>query len=97
MTEREQRLLLKVTGEHRTGFRDHALYAMALGTGLRELAGLDVDVFDAPGKAQRRIVLRVFKGSERSSGGQDVLVSEGLRAKLNQLRAWKVRSGRDRA
>ena len=96
MTEREQRLLLKVTGEHRAGFRDHVLYAMALGTGLREheLVGLDVgDVFDSAGKARRRIVLRVFKGAERASGGQDVLVPEGLRAKLNKLWAWKVREG----
>lgn len=36
LTEREQRTLLKVTGEHRAGYRDHVLYAMALGTGLRE-------------------------------------------------------------
>jgi len=96
LTEREQRLLLKVTGEHRAGFRDHVLYAMALGTGLREheLVGLDVgDVFDSAGKARRRIVLRVFKGAERASGGQDVLVPEGLRAKLNKLWAWKVREG----
>lgn len=95
MTEREQRLLLKVTGEHRAGFRDHVLYAMALGTGLREheLVGLDVrDVF-VGGKARRRIVLRVFKGAERSSGGQDVLVPEALRAKVNKLRVWKVRGG----
>lgn len=50
LAEREQLLLLKVTGEHRAGFRDHVLYAMALGTGLREheLAALDVgDVFGA--------------------------------------------------
>lgn len=96
MTEREQRLLLKVTGEHRAGFRDHMLYAMALGTGLREheLVALDVGaVFDAGGKARRRIVLGVFKGADRASGGQDVLVPEGLRAKLNKLRAWKVRQG----
>ena len=81
LTEREQRLLLKVTGEHRVGFRDHVLYAMALGTGLREheLVALDVgDVFDLHGRARRRIVLRVFKGCDRTSGGQDVLVPEGL-------------------
>jgi hypothetical protein len=47
---------LKVTGEHRAGFRDHVLYAMALGTGLREheLVALDMgdgaggDFFDGP-------------------------------------------------
>jgi integrase/recombinase XerC len=33
LTDREQRALLRVTGEHRSGFRDHLLYAMALGTG----------------------------------------------------------------
>lgn len=36
LTEREQKLLLKVTNEHRAGYRDHMLYALALGTGLRE-------------------------------------------------------------
>ncbi len=96
LTEREQRLLLKVSGDHRAGFRDHVLYAMALGTGLREheLVALDMgDVFNAAGKARRRIVLRVFKGSDRASAGQDVLVPEGLRVKLNKLWAWKVRGG----
>ena len=33
------------------------------------------------------------KGAEHSSSGQDVLVPEGLRAKLNKLWAWKVREG----
>ena len=32
LTEREQRALLKVTGEHRAGYRVHVLYDMALGT-----------------------------------------------------------------
>ncbi|MDH5491008.1 MAG: hypothetical protein OEY14_03460 [Myxococcales bacterium] len=88
LIEREQRLLLKVTGEHRAGFRDHVLYAMALETRLREheQVALDVgDVFDAGDKARRRIVLRVFKGADRASGGQDVLVPEGLRTKPREL------------
>ena len=36
LTDCERRALLKVTGEHRAGFRDHLLYAMALATGLRK-------------------------------------------------------------
>ena len=36
MTDAEQALLLKATGEHARGFRDHVLFSMALGTGLRE-------------------------------------------------------------
>jgi integrase len=62
LTEREQRTLLKVTGEHRAGYRDHLLYAMALGTGLREheLIALSLgDVF-RDGKPRRRLLLSVF-------------------------------------
>ena len=53
-TEREQARLLKTTGEHRAGYRDHMLYSAAFGTGLREheLVGLDVgDLFDERGRA----------------------------------------------
>ena len=59
LTEREQKLLLKVTGEHRSGFRDHVIIATALGTGLRahELLALEVgDVFDGDGRARRRVL-----------------------------------------
>lgn len=94
LTEREQRLLLKSTGERRDGYRDHVIYVMALTTGLREheLVGLDVgDVFDSDGRPRRRIALRVFKGSGGDSTGQEVLLSDGLRAKLERFRTWKVR------
>jgi site-specific recombinase XerD len=96
MTEREQRLLLKVTGEHRDGYRDHVLYASALATGLREheLVALDVgDVFDDDGNAKRRVTLRVFKGSRDDGTCQEVLLSDGLRAKLDRFRTWKAREG----
>lgn len=94
LTEREQKALLRVTAEHRAGWRDHVLYAMALGTGLRahELVALDVgDVFDDAGRVRRRLALRVFKGDGRGDDdGQEVLLPEGLRAKLDKLRAWKA-------
>jgi integrase/recombinase XerC len=57
-----QRTPLKVTGEHRAGYCDHLLYALALGTGLREheLIALSVgDVF-RDGKPRRRLLLSVF-------------------------------------
>ena len=93
LTEREQRALLEVTGEHRAGFRDHCLYAMALGTGLREheLIGLDVgDVFrdDRP---RRRLLLSVFKGAGKAGGTQEVLLSESLRGKLRRFHQWRAR------
>lgn len=59
--------LLAVTGQHRAGFRDHVLYSIALGTGLREheIAALDVgDVFDGV-RVARRIRLRVWKRPRR--------------------------------
>ncbi|MGB5210704.1 MAG: tyrosine-type recombinase/integrase [Gammaproteobacteria bacterium] len=93
MTEREQRALLKVTGEHRAGFRDHCLYAMALGTGLREheLVALSVgDVFRDCGP-RRRLLLSVFKGAQRSGGTQEVLLSESPRRKLRRFHQWKAR------
>jgi hypothetical protein len=88
LTEREQKLLLKVTGEHRAGFRDHCLYAMALGTGLREheLIALSVgDVF-REGRPRRRLLLSVFKGAGKAGGTQEVLLSESLRGKLRRFR-----------
>jgi len=94
LTEREQEALLAATRAHP---RDHVLYAMALGTGLRahELVALEVgDVFDSAGAPKRRVLLRVFKGDGRGDDDlQEVVLSEALRAKLACLRAWKAANG----
>jgi site-specific recombinase XerC len=44
LTELEQKRLLQVSGEHKGGFRDHVIFSLALGAGLREheIVGLDV-------------------------------------------------------
>ncbi len=100
LTEREQKLLLKVTGEHRSGFRDHLIIATALGTGLRahELLALDVgDVFDGDGRARRRVQLRVFKRSHDDPAAQEVILPDGLRAKLDKLYRWKRAEGQSLA
>lgn len=72
LTDAERDRLLKVSGKHRDTFRDHVIFSLALGTGLREMeiVGLDVgDVSDDPwaGKVKRMIQLRVFasKGGRR--------------------------------
>jgi site-specific recombinase XerC len=96
LTELEQKLLLKVTGEHRDGFRDHVLISLALGTGLREheLLALDLgDVLDGDGRAKRRVALRVFKRSADEPAVQEVVLPDLVRAKLEKLRAWKKREG----
>lgn len=66
LTADEQARLLKVSGEHRDGFRDHVIFSLALGTALRisEIVGLDLfDVVTKEGKVRRLIQLQHFKGS----------------------------------
>ena len=96
MTEGEQCAILKVTGEHATGFRDHVLFSVALGTALRahEILALNAgDVFGPDGKARRRVQLRVFKRSNADVDAQEVVLPDNLRAKLAKLRKWKQRRG----
>ena len=99
-TEREQQQLLRATGEHRSGFRDHVIIATALATGLRahELLALDVgDVFDGAGRARRRVQLRVYKRSNDVPAAQEVILPDGLRAKLDKLHRWKEGEGQSLA
>ena len=96
LTDVEQAKLLKVTGEHARGYRDHVLIATSLGTGLREheLLALDVgDIFNDDGKARRRVQLRVFKRSNDDASSQQVFLPDALRAKLEKLYRWKKRRG----
>lgn len=92
LTEGEQRALLKVSGEHARGFRDHVIFSVALGTALREheLLALDVgDVFGVGGKSRRRVRLRVFKRSNDDEAMQEVVLPDNVRAKLEKLWSWK--------
>jgi integrase/recombinase XerC len=96
MTEREVALLLKVTGEHRDGFRDHVVFAVALGSALREheIVALNVgDVFEGDGRARRRVRLRVFKRSSDDDSGQEIVLNDTLRAKLEKLYKLKRHAG----
>ena len=97
LSEEEQTRLLQVTGEHRRGFRDHVIFAIALGTGLREheIAALDVrDISDAEGRVRRRVRLRVFKRSNSDLELQQAVLNETLRAKLRHYLGWMERHGR---
>lgn len=96
LTEGEQRALLKVSGEHARGFRDHIIFSVALGTALREheILALDVgDVFGPDGTARRRVPLRVFKRSNDDDTMQEVILPDNLRAKLDKFWGWKKRRG----
>jgi integrase/recombinase XerC len=92
----EQARLLKVTGEHRAGFRDHVIVAVAFGTALREheIAGLDVaDIVHDDGRIRRRFPLRIFKRSTDDGADQIVFVPDTLVRKLAKFINWKRTQG----
>lgn len=99
LTEDEQTTLLRVTGEHRSGYRDHVIFSFALGTGLREfeLIALNVgDVYDADLRPRKVVVLRVYKGHKKSARPavpQEVFLPDTLRRKLEAFARWKRQQG----
>jgi len=100
LTGDEQRRLLQVTGEHRAGFRDHMIIALALGTGLREheITALNIgDVAGPAGKVRRHVRLRVFKRSNPDPELQHVMLNDTLRAKLRHYLGWMDRRGQSLA
>lgn len=96
LTVDEVRALLRATGEHSSSYRDHMLFSMALGTGLREseLLALDCgDVVNGDGGPVARLVLRVFKRCTDKPAPQEVMVPDKLRHKLARFLKWKKRRG----
>ena len=96
MTALDQARLLKVTGEHRDGFRDHVIFSLALGTALREheIAALDVgDVLRDDGRVRRQFPLRTFKRSTDDPANQDVFLPDNAWYKLSKFIAWKRSQG----
>ena len=87
LTTDEQRLILRATAGN---VRDHLLYSMALGTGLRlaEVVGLDVgDVFALDGTPRVRV--RVRAAIAKGGRAADVFLPDRLVAKLKRFWRWK--------
>jgi integrase len=96
MTDHEIAAVLRASGEHKDGFRDHVLISLALATGLREheLLALNIgDIFDERGRARRHIALRVFKRVAIDPTPQEVVLSETVRAKLDRLHKLRRQQG----
>lgn len=96
LTDDEVRRLLAVTGKSADGFRDHVIFSLALGAGLREfeIVALNVgDVLTEEGGVRKRIKLRTFKGSEgRRDDRQRVHLPESTYYKLEKFaRVEKLR------
>ena len=85
LTAAEQKAILKATSAN---LRDHTIFSMALGTGLRlaELVGLNVgDVFAADGTPRVRVRIR----PEIAKGGRagDVFLPDALQVKPRKF--WR--------
>ncbi len=88
LTHGEQRAILRATARNR---RDHLIYSLALGTGLRlaEIVGLNVgDVYGPNGKPKNRLRLRpeIAKGGRSS----DVFLPDALVVKLRKFWRYKI-------
>lgn len=102
LTDAEQEKLLKVSGRHADTFRDHVIFSLALGTGLREgeICALNVgDVMRTDGKPRRSIQLRYYARKGKSAGrkprptddaAQVVHLPDGCYYKLEKFLRTKV-------
>jgi len=90
LTHGEQKAILRATAPN---LRDHLIYSLALGTGLRlaEIVGLNVgDVYSPEGRPRNRTRLR----PEIAKGGRsgDIFLPDALRAKLRRF--WRLKATR---
>ena len=91
LTEAEQTRLRRATASHP---RDHLIFSLALGTGLRlaELVGLDVgDVYFPDGAPRARVRLRRQIAKRHRAG--DVFLPDALMPKLRLFWAYKATCG----
>ena len=91
LTQTEQRTILRKTA---CNPRDHLIYSLALGTGLRlaEIVGLNVgDVYTPEGKSRKRLRVR----QEIAKGGRtgDVFLPDALVVKLRKFWSHKAKRG----
>jgi len=91
LTADEQALILRATARNP---RDHLIYSMALGTGLRlgELVGLNVgDVYAPDGTPRVRVRVRPEIAKRGRAG--DVFMPDRLVVKLRRFWTWKRKRG----
>jgi site-specific recombinase XerC len=90
MTRAEQRAILRATSRNP---RDHFIYSLALGTGLRlaEIVGLNVgDVYTPEGRSRNRVYLRPEIAKNGRAG--DVFLPDALLVKFRKF--WRYKASR---
>src|SRR5260221_452486 len=90
LTQPEQKAILQAT---RRNLRDHLIYSLALGTGLRlaEIVGLNVgDVYTVEGKPRNRVRLRAEIAKNGRAG--DVFLPDALLVKFRKF--WRHKATR---
>jgi integrase/recombinase XerC len=90
LTRGEQKAILRTT---RRNLRDHLIYSLGLGTGLRlaEIVGLDVgDVYGPGGKPKNRVRLRPEIAKNGRAG--DVFLPDALLVKFRRF--WRHKTAR---
>jgi len=93
LTADEQHLILRATAGHP---RDHLIFSLALGTGLRlaEIVGLNVgDVFAPDGTPKTRVRIRAGIAKGRRAG--DVFLPDRLVPKLRRFWTYKRKRGEE--
>lgn len=98
LLDKEVNALLKASGQHAESFRDHVIFSIALGTGLREheILALNVgDVRSTSGGIRERVTLKVFKRSRHDKPSvapktQTVFFPRTLQYKLAKFLRWKT-------
>jgi site-specific recombinase XerC len=93
LTAAEQQTILRITAANP---RDHTIFSMALGTGLRlaELVGLTVGDVLSPGGTPR---VRMRKEIAKGGRAADVFLPDRLLAKLKRFWRWNRDRGEDLA
>ena len=97
LTNAEAQRLLDASGRYAETLRDHLVFALAFGLGLRvhEIQALNVgDIYTPEGKPRGRLRLRVFKGDGKPGASMPELhLPAGLGPKLAKFYAAKGRTG----
>jgi site-specific recombinase XerC len=93
LTAEEQSKLLTETSRSADDFRDHIIFALALGTGLRvsELVALNIgDIRN--GKGTKGLITLRAETTKGKRGGE-IALPERLRRKLSRFLVWKKEKG----